>query len=36
MEITYVSLADLLAYTMVLISVVALCYSVFGNKNHKK
>ncbi len=33
MEITtYVTLADMLAYTMVLISVVSLCYVIFRRK----
>lgn len=36
MDTTYISLADLLTYTIMLTSVVTLCYMVFSNKNHKK
>lgn len=36
MNIAYVSFADLLTYTIMLTSVVALCYKVFSDKNHKK
>ncbi len=36
MNTTYISLADLLTYTIMLTSVVALCYKVFSDKNHKK
>lgn len=36
MDITYVTLSELLTYTMMLTSVVTLCYVIFSNKNHKK
>lgn len=36
MNTTYISLADLLTYTIMLTSVVAPCYKVFSDKNHKK
>lgn len=36
MDITYVTLSELLTYTMMLTSVVTLCDVIFSNKNHKK
>ena len=33
---TYVSFADLLTYTVVLTSVINLCYVVFSNKNNRR